>query len=644
MRCAGLFCVPSTPLAFRSGVVAVLQLGCTCARADDVDELIAAARANALASRSGWHALLHYQPAVLGVGVKSLADDPAFFLDPKGKTDPQAELEATLAAFFSDMPETDRQQNPQCRFIARYRWLKAELGFDAARLPEQPCTRFHDWRRNLDPAGVTLIFPAAYLNSPASMYGHTLLRIDGKDQTERTRLLAYAINYAAATGPDEGPLYALKGLLGWYPGRFTMSPYYIKVNEYNDLESRDIWEYQLTLTPAETDRLLMHVWELGPIHFDYYFLDENCSYHLLSLLEMARPGLRLSEKFKYWAIPTDTVRAVVDTPGLVANVVYRPARGTSLAYWATLEPPAAIGRARALATGRITPDAADLQTLTEAERATTLDLAFEYLEFQRLSGKLQGPETASRLRSLLLARSRVEGPAPPAAPEPAVRPDQGHRSARIALGAGTTAAGGFSELRLRPAYHDLLDPEPGYTRGAQLEFVSVALRRENDVGTLRLERLSIVDVTSLTPQNALLKPLSWRINFGLDRTRLEDNTQPLVGRVTGGAGVTFAPGRGLLVYALPELGLRISRSIDAGYAFGAGVGAGAIVDLTNRWRLHAYAQGLRHLLGDERDAYQAGLEQRIALGRDLALRIEAVRRDEFGARWTTVGAYLNYYF
>ncbi len=81
----------------------------------------------------------------------------------------------------------------------------------------------------------------------------------------------------------------------------------------------------------------MHVWELGPTRFDYYFFDENCAYHLLSLLEVARPGLQLTDRFRWWAIPSDTVRAVTDQPGLLKRVVYRPASvdhhaGTSGAF------------------------------------------------------------------------------------------------------------------------------------------------------------------------------------------------------------------------------------------------------------------------------------------------------------------------
>ncbi|HQH29242.1 MAG TPA: DUF4105 domain-containing protein, partial [Oligoflexia bacterium] len=100
-------------------------------------ELIADARQRNLADSPEWQTLLHYR-RVLG-GMESFADDETFFNAPGGKTNPQLELEATLRSFF--VPQTKEQaasgeetvQHPQCRFIARYEWLKSEQGFDAGR-------------------------------------------------------------------------------------------------------------------------------------------------------------------------------------------------------------------------------------------------------------------------------------------------------------------------------------------------------------------------------------------------------------------------------------------------------------------------------------------------------------------------------
>ena len=73
-------------------------------------------------------------------------------------------------------------------------------------------------------------------------------------------------------------------------------PYYRKVREYNDIESRDIWEYKLKLSEEEVSRVLLHLWEMQRAEFDYYFLDENCSYQLLSLLDVAREDLHLTKE------------------------------------------------------------------------------------------------------------------------------------------------------------------------------------------------------------------------------------------------------------------------------------------------------------------------------------------------------------
>lgn len=610
-----------------------------------LDELIRQAAGKRLAQRVEWHNLLHYKPYAWRPGLRSLADDSRFFNAPDGKYDPEAELNATLAAFFSTRIETDSEQNPQCAFIARYHWLKQELGFDAVRLPEQDCARFKRWRAGLDPHAITLVFPSAYLNNPASAYGHTLLRVDSRDQDERTRLLAYAINYAAATDEDNGLIFAMRGLLGGYPGLFAIAPYYVKVSEYNDLENRDIWEYRLDFTADEIDRLLMHVWELGPIRFDYYFFDENCSYHLLSLFEVARPELRLTDRFRAWAIPSDTVRAVVEEEGLVREVTYRAARATVLREWQERLSADDIELARALAYGEATPD---LPGLEPERQARVLELAFEYLEYERLSGERDdiepAPATSERLRALLLARSQLDVGPPAAVRVPAVRPDEGHESARIGLGAGRRDGQRYQEMRLRPAYHDLLDPEEGYVRGAQIQFFDLTLRRYEEEDRLRVERLDLLNITSISPRDRLLKPLSWKVEAGWARKRFEDGDRELVFRLSGGAGLAHAPSPNTLVYALAETAVDVADDFDGGYALGVGPGIGAVAQLAPASRLAVHARALRYGLGDDHDGRDLGIRYAHAFGRRFALRLELGREREFDRAWNSAGVFALVYF
>ncbi len=611
-----------------------------------LEELVTQARARQLAARPEWHNLLHYKPYPYWVGARSLADDPLFFNAANGKTSPQDELEATLAAFFSELPETDREQNPQCAFIARYHWLSRELGFDPLRLPVRECRRFNQWRAALNPQALTLVFPAAYINNPASMYGHTLLRIDAKDQDERTRLLAYSISYAAATNESSGLVFAVKGLFGGYPGTFAISPYYIKVHEYSDIENRDVWEYQLNLTPDEIDLLLKHVWELGPIRFDYYFFDENCAYHLLSLLEVARPGLDLTDRFRWWAIPSDTVRAVTEVPGLLRQVVYRPASTTLIhARAGHLEKRSAL-LARDVATQRAPLDDPRLAQLAPQDRAAVLELAYEYANYRRAS---QATQDNGFARALLLARSRIDAPnAAPAIPVPAVRPDAGHKTSWLALGAGVRDGEAYEELHYRPTYHDLLDDDGGYTRGAQIQFFNTRLRHYADQERVRVEEFVPLDIMSVSPRDDFFTPRSWKLSAGWARTRLADDREPLVAHLNGGIGyawsLTSSRNAYSMVYGLMDVSVEGSRHYRDGYAVGGGPEIGWLADILPAWRVKLHASSLRYGLGDHHDARQLALEQRIALGRNSALRLELKRQTEFGRYWNSAGFSLGLYF
>ncbi|MEP4468362.1 DUF4105 domain-containing protein, partial [Marinobacter alexandrii] len=274
-----------------------------------------------------WLTLMHYQQDTLGGGFTSQADDPDFFLSDQGKQAPERELEATLSAI--QQPGSGGG-HAQCRFPARTAWLQGQLDLS---LPAVDCPAYEAWTETLNTETVTLVFAASYLNSPSSMFGHTFLRLDPpQDDDETNLLLANTISYAAdAAAHDSEILFAYKGIFGGYPGITSVQPYYEKIRLYSDIEHRDLWEYRLNLTQAEVDLLIAHAWEIRDHNFDYYFFDENCAYRLLALIDVARPGTHLLDEVSTHAIPSDTVRWVVDKD-LVSEVYYRPSAATSVAY------------------------------------------------------------------------------------------------------------------------------------------------------------------------------------------------------------------------------------------------------------------------------------------------------------------------
>lgn len=612
-------------------------------------ELVHEAREKKLAQRLEWRNLLHYKPHPFWPGLRSLADDPRFFNAPDGKTNPESELEATLASFFSDLEETQDQQNPQCTFIARYHWLKRELHFDPRRMPEQPCQRFHHWRAALNPGSITLVFPAAYLNNPASMYGHTLLRVDTKGQDKNGRLLAYSISYAAATLEINGLVFAVKGLFGGYPGMFSIIPYYLKVREYSDIDNRDVWEYELNLTDAEIDRMLMHMWELRPIRFDYFFFDENCAYHLLSFLDVARPELGLTDQFRWWAIPSDTVRAVTEQPGLLKGVVYRPASITVVRQRMREMTEQQRELARNLAEQRTTLTDDRLRQLPAKDQAAVLELSDAYLSYQRTKEKQNVNETSEIEYEMLLARNALAVPSQaPIVEVPQVRPDEGHKSSRAGIGGGHKDGKGFWELQLRPTYHDLLDDDGGYTRNAQIQFFNLVVRNYQDEERIRVESFVPLDIVSLSPRDDYFKSLSWKISTGWWRKRFRDGSEPLVFRLNGGPGFAWDLSKSFsatpVVYGILEGALDVDNHFSSGYAVGMGPNLGVLADITRSWRVNLFARSLRYGLGDDHWTRELVLEQRYTLSRQSALRLNLSRKQEFRDYWNSGHLSLYFYF
>lgn len=604
-----------------------------------LDELVRTAAARRLADARMWQRLLHYRRAPFGV--VSRADGPGFFLAPHGRTDPAAELAATLAAFFSTEPVGTARQPAQCAFPARYRWLKTELGFDAARLPDQDCPRLAAWRAALDPESVTLVFPSSFMNNPSSMFGHTLLRIDQRGQTERTRLLAYAVNFAAQVTTDNGFAYAVRGITGGFPGYFSIYPYYVKVQEYSEIENRDIWEYRLTLTPDQIELLLLHTWELGNTYFDYYFFTENCSYHLLALLEVADPSLSLTDRMRSWTIPADTVRWVAERPGLVAEVIYRPSRATVLRSGYQALAPAERAWFDRLRSGATALDEPAFAALPPERQARLLDLAADELLYR---AKLGGDpaELRRRQRNVLERRSRLRLATEPAAVAPPdTAPERGHRTARLGAGAGWRAREPFTEITLRPAYHDLVDAVVGYPPDAQIEVLPLRLRRYAHSGRVRLDRLALADVVSLAPFDPLFRPISWKISGAYEAVRHAgcDDCGTFV--LNGGAGAAIAlqmAGRHLF-YLLPELDLRAGHAYAPGYRAGVGATAGVLLEPIAGLRTHLRAGYISYPLGDRGRELRAGITQGVPLARDLALRLELDHADRRNEAVVTLNGY-----
>lgn len=569
-----------------------------------------------LARTRMWQVLLHYHRTLLG-GWRSSADGSGFFLAGSvGETDPDAELMATLIAFAAPakpaMTSDEVSQHAQCRFPARWSWLKQELAIDTALLPEQTCPLFTSWRQSIAPEKITFVYSSAYINSPASMYGHTFLRL-----TRRTGAgnhpIDYIVNFAADEDTKNGFVYAWKGLFGGFAGHFYVMPYYMKIQEYSNIESRDLWEYELALDETQVERLVEHTWETHNTYFNYYFATENCSYFLLELLEVADPNLRLSDRFHGPVLPAETLRVVLSVPGLVKAHAVRPSLRVQILNRKTHLTGHEIKAAEALSMrGR------DAQQLIEDQsvqrQAFIIDAAYDLLRFHEDSTKAPSPEFQRKERELLILRGRTGIPPLGINTQPANdAPETGHRPLRLGLSSGMEGAqhAVFEEFSLRLALHDFLDPSRGYLDDAELEMIQLRIRFENTAHRLFPEEAKLLNILSVTGYDRWIPKTAWMIRVGGDQARNLGcaGARCSYGYVDTGGGIAFRFGQPFLLFVLTDADLASGAPFSGYYRIGVGGYGGAVLRLGRLSQTTAEGSYIYYGLGDHRRAPVVNLGQ-----------------------------------
>ena len=590
-----------------------------------------------------WLALLHYDVERVPRAASDSPPERSFFLAEDGERNPRAELHSTLRAFLAPGASAQGDQRPECVFIARRHWLKDRLGIDDATFPSVDCEGYERWRDSLGARGLTLVFVEGFMNNPASVFGHTLLRIDVAGDAESEEILGWAVDFTAQTGDDGGVVYMAKGVTGRYPAFFGVRPYYQQLKRYSDWENRDIWEYRLNVDEGQLEFLLMHLWELQGAEFPYYFFTRNCSYELLRLLDASIAGLAASSHFRGAVIPVDTLRTLTQRPGFVTNTRYRPSPATKLR--ASLRGLASgdEGRVREIAEGRLDPADETLGTLPRARRARILEVAYEQLRYEYLAGEVSDAASRGLSLRILAARSHL-GDVPPSADSagqvevPTIRPDEGHDSSLVALGGGWRDGDAFIDLRLRPAFHDLMDSGGGYPEAMEVRFFDTTARIYPQSGRVRLQQLTLLGVSSLSPRSRVFRPFAWSAETGLATRRVPGNDGDLKDATIWGsqfgAGLAWDPGPGLLVYGLADARLDVGTELKDSVSLGPGARVGLVVGGREaRFRGQLFGEVTRFALGDTTTSVRAGVEARLSTSRNTALTLECSFNRSYDESW-----------
>lgn len=592
-----------------------------------VETAISEAKTRELAKTRQWMTLGHWRKT--SYGYVSEADGDSFFLSPHGKYDPESELIATLRGF-AQVLTGDEKEHPQCRFLARRSWLIEALHLED-KLTRLPCQFYADWKKSFNAEGVSLVFASAYMNNAASMFGHTFLKFHSSQNQDDRDLLNYGVSFLAQTGDDPNPLL---GLLGFYRGYFSLTPFHETLRSYTSIEGRDVWEYRLSLNQKETERLLDHLFELQHTHFDYYFIDENCSYQLLALIEAVRPDLHLTDRFFYPVIPADTVRIITRIPGLVSGIKARPSLETrfrqSVARFSSRE--------RELVK-HLAENGAPPGNETPKNNLEALDSAILYADL-RSHKNTDYKQKAHRLK---IQRAQAGPRMTPSSgtATPLGQPELGHDPARFGLGAGKLSGSLYQEFQFRFAYQHLLSSDIGYLPLTHLEVLRASLQYFPTESRVHLRELAILDMMSLAPIDRFEQPLSWQVAFGLETPEAENFTLPPTPYLAGGIGYTLASdSRKAAFFTFINGRAETSSHWQKGYRAGGSLEAQLLLQPVSGLKLNVGGEYRRYFLGHSQALPIYWLRLGHAISRNLELQLGYANID--GISETKAGLFFHF--
>lgn len=534
-----------------------------------------------------WLKLLHYKERIFG-GYTSQVDSNSFFLARDGKTDPLAELQASIRYLLLD-------PSGYSRFPARYLLLARHFNWTAAGKANAKLSRFLRANRS---ASISIAFSSYYMNSPASVFGHLFMKLDNRSSS----LLDTGVDFTADTTGAGFFTYFFGGMSGYFAGKYSLIPFHKKLREYNDFENRDVWLYCLRLTEQQRDLFIKHLWELKHIKYDYYFLTENCAYHILSAVEAVCPEYDLTDKTGLLVIPVQSLR-ILKEAGLVERIEHKLSlRNLFIRSYSALS-----NEDRKLFHRVITSN-----TLVNGNTLSIplLDGLIDFYSYRYPAFRLdrKQPEQSRvfdfkrRLHSMR-AGLKQNHAVPDIRSEGVYPPHTIHDSVRFSLAAGYSDR--LHELYLKPelrfVFHDLADPLRGYPGNAAIDFLKLSafLYQKEGKGSVSLlfDQFTLLDYIVLNDFSFFRKSFSRRLYLGAKRlfdsrvTAVTGYFAPEISLSTGisrilGGKYSLESHPALLVYLLLKIKANFSTGFHRNHlSAGGGVDTGLKFIITSRMNL-----------------------------------------------------------
>lgn len=458
-----------------------------------------------------------------------------FFVNPNGGRDTNAELQSTITGLFDTRLSGDSAI--ACRFPARVAWLKQQLTLNDSDLPRVSCPSYQAWQAKIQPQTAEIVFATEYLDSPPSAFAHSFLLFNNPNNP-------YYLNYTPReTVGESSAKFSYKSAIAGNAGEFAIINYAQGIQDYKVLQGRDVWRYQLKLSPSQVEQLSRQVFEVKDQILPYYLLDQNCASEILVLLNTLFPQENLLAGMKSTVAPAQIVRRLQDKQ-LIEQTYFEPSDNTI-------------------------KQAATNTTRRYAMPANPIEISAKNLVASR-----NNPLLANRFHQWQVGYAYQD--------------------------TAMTDSENLLKLGYRMVYHDPLDKPTGYPLGSQMTALSADVlvnhNAKNGQDDISLEQATLIQMRSLNPVNTIKNKASWGTQVGLeqvfDKAR-GDGKNHLVGNIDLEYGKSFAYGTPMagsgeippnICYALGDIATQFGKGLDKGVRVGLGANLGCIQQFGDRLR------------------------------------------------------------
>ena len=508
-----------------------------------------------------WLILLHYQQNLTRKN-SSTVENGQFFLAPNGKYNPQEELEFSITALLNP-DKSLADSHFICKYPARTKWLKEKLAISENLIPKIQCSSFNQYQKNLSAQKISLALASENINNLTTMMGHLFLKIEGKNQQNITK--KHALSYYANLNPNNNIKFLFGTIFGGAPGVFILEPYQDKVKEYQEKEKRSVWEFDLTMSQEQIDRILLHIWELKGANISYNFIHHNCGNALLFVLLTG--NYDFAKNNQIFDAPLDIIKNL-DENGFINNVKIDP---ESSYRYKMAEYSLAKQDRKIIEKFIKTKDIKYLKTSeNENTKATNVNVArialdsllnnskIKYQEYLMLNKEINEIPVNSNVETIYKINN------------PLTKSKSSQVNLSFQKGGGDN--GDVLNIGFYPVYNDIFSDNQGYFNEFTLQILNFSSGYNLSKSRFRIENIDIIKIKSIIDYNKINKGLSgnFRINFEQEDFSFEKNrlffngnaglglaTEDLSSRVKiySILNLGYASFNNNIFYANPEIGL-----------------------------------------------------------------------------------------